>query len=148
MYVSIPSAAFATPQSCILFSGHLLLNFAYAPLAKILLTAADDFHRLAKLYVISLLYTLNSINEYRKNVLSGDRVTSSGSRGHHGARSGTGKVRLSHYLHAITGCLTRFIYFTSTARRRRARARPFETGPNIRSNAGSHPCVSIIARQH
>ncbi|KAJ7320887.1 hypothetical protein DFH08DRAFT_388896 [Mycena albidolilacea] len=61
---------------------HLLLNFA-----------------LAKLYVISLLYTLNSINEYRKNVLSGDRVTSSGSRGHHGARSGTGKrgdVELAH----------------------------------------------------
>ncbi|KAJ7072529.1 hypothetical protein C8F01DRAFT_250977 [Mycena amicta] len=36
---------------------------------------------LAKLYVISLMYTLNSINEYRDNAKSGDRVTSSGSRG-------------------------------------------------------------------
>ncbi|KAJ7902551.1 hypothetical protein B0H14DRAFT_3422048 [Mycena olivaceomarginata] len=81
---------------------HLLLNFAYAPLAKILLTAADDFHRLAKLYVISLLYTLNSINEYRKNVLSGDprhflRLTGT-SRGPLGYRQGSfhGDVELAH----------------------------------------------------
>ncbi|KAJ6581675.1 hypothetical protein B0H19DRAFT_1251856 [Mycena capillaripes] len=46
---------------------HLVLNFA-----------------LSKLYAISLLYTLNSINEYRHNqAVSGDRVTSSGSRGQH-----------------------------------------------------------------
>ncbi|KAJ7504242.1 hypothetical protein B0H11DRAFT_1905515 [Mycena galericulata] len=44
---------------------HLLLNYA-----------------LAKLYVISLLYTLNCINEYRENqTLSQGRVNSSGSRG-------------------------------------------------------------------
>ncbi|KAJ7781946.1 hypothetical protein DFH07DRAFT_792060 [Mycena maculata] len=44
---------------------HLLLNFA-----------------LAKLYVVSLLYTLNSINEYRETqVLSQERMASSGSRG-------------------------------------------------------------------
>ncbi|KAJ7903737.1 hypothetical protein B0H14DRAFT_954168 [Mycena olivaceomarginata] len=46
-------------------SGHLLLNFV-----------------LAELYVISLLYTFNTVNKYRKNVLSGDRITSSDSRGH------------------------------------------------------------------
>ncbi|KAJ7255452.1 hypothetical protein B0H12DRAFT_1323192 [Mycena haematopus] len=43
---------------------HLLLNFA-----------------LAKLYVVSLMYTLNCINEYRQNTISGERVTTSGSRG-------------------------------------------------------------------
>ncbi|KAF7308377.1 hypothetical protein HMN09_00686300 [Mycena chlorophos] len=47
---------------------HLLLNYT-----------------LAKLYAISLLYTLNSINEYRE-YLSGERVISSGS---HGQISGT-----------------------------------------------------------
>ncbi|KAK6967125.1 hypothetical protein R3P38DRAFT_832759 [Favolaschia claudopus] len=58
---------------------HLLLNFA-----------------LAKLYVISLLYTLNSINEYRQNAISGERLTTSGSRGQ--IRSGTKRndVELGH----------------------------------------------------
>ncbi|KAJ7142179.1 hypothetical protein C8R46DRAFT_593729 [Mycena filopes] len=49
---------------------HLLLNYA-----------------LAKLYAISLLYTLNCINEYRQQSLSGDRVSSSG---------GPGTVRGTH----------------------------------------------------
>ncbi|KAJ7066464.1 hypothetical protein C8F01DRAFT_1123371 [Mycena amicta] len=55
---------------------HLLLNYA-----------------LAKLYVISLLYTLNSINEYRETAVSGDRVTSSGSRGQISGQYRTGPVK-------------------------------------------------------
>ncbi|KAF8216684.1 hypothetical protein K438DRAFT_2081459 [Mycena galopus ATCC 62051] len=58
---------------------HLLLNFA-----------------LAKLYVISLMYTLNCIVGYR-NAISGDRGTTSGSRGH--PMSKRGDVELGNVKH-------------------------------------------------
>ncbi|KAJ7654523.1 hypothetical protein DFH06DRAFT_1329791 [Mycena polygramma] len=61
---------------------HLVLNFA-----------------LAKLYAISLLYTLNCISAYRNNqMISGDRITSSGSRGHirTAPKRGPGDVELGH----------------------------------------------------
>ncbi|KAF7356452.1 hypothetical protein MVEN_00978300 [Mycena venus] len=58
---------------------HLVLNYA-----------------LAKLYVISLMYTLNCINEYRQNVLSGERVTTSGSRGNRSINKRGDDVELGH----------------------------------------------------
>ncbi|KAJ7917557.1 hypothetical protein B0H13DRAFT_1870226 [Mycena leptocephala] len=59
---------------------HLVLNYA-----------------LAKLYAISLLYTLNSINEYRQTQgISGDRVSSSGSRGQIRTGAKRGDVELGN----------------------------------------------------
>ncbi|KAJ7625474.1 hypothetical protein FB45DRAFT_1029840 [Roridomyces roridus] len=50
-------------------------------------------YSLAKLYVISLLYTLNSINEYRDGI-SQDRTASSGSRGNNLRATKRGDVEL------------------------------------------------------
>ncbi|KAF7370470.1 hypothetical protein MSAN_00678800 [Mycena sanguinolenta] len=68
---------------------HLLLNFA-----------------LAKLYVISLMYTLNSINEYRQSALSGERVTTSGSRGVHRGDVELGNVRSGSKVYVHTQTVT------------------------------------------